>query len=285
MRFFIPAIFAFASFISPPSSAEQPPEGQTNAAAIQALTLTGEFTQGGMVIGKAPTGARLALNDKDVAIADSGEFVLGFGRDEALEHQLKLTVPDGSRHNYSIQITSREYNIQRIEGIPKKIMSPSKKNLERIRKETHLVNEARRAFSQRLDFLPGFDWPLKGPITGVYGSQRFYNGEPRRPHFGLDIAAPVGTPVVAPADGVVTLAHQDMFYSGGTLIIDHGMGISSTFIHLSKVLVETGTQIKRGDKVALVGSKGRSTGPHLDWRLNWFQVRLDPALVMKGKPQ
>lgn len=269
-------LMALLSLFTPPSFANRSPDD---------LNLQGELTQGGMVLGKVAPGTGVMLNGKAVAVAKTGDYVIGFGRDEDLSQTLALTLPSGEVRTYPLALSKRDYDIQRIEGIPKKIMSPSKENLKRIREETRQVNEARGALVERLDFLPGFDWPLKGPITGVYGSQRFYNGEPNRPHFGLDIAAPVGTPVVAPADGVVTLAHPDMFYSGGTLIIDHGMGVFSTFIHLNKVLVKKGDKLQRGQKVALVGAKGRSTGPHLDWRLNWFEVRLDPALVMKNKPQ
>ena len=134
-------------------------------------------------------------------------------------------------------------------------------------------------------FLAGFIWPLQGPITGVYGSQRILNGEPRRPHFGVDVAAPTGTPVVAPADAIVTLVHPDMYFSGGTLIMDHGHGLSSTFIHLHKVLVEEGQVVKQGDVVAEVGATGRVTGPHLDWRMNLFTVRIDPELLVPPMPQ
>ena len=136
--------------------------------------------------------------------------------------------------------------------------------------------------------LPGFaevfQWPLIGPISGVYGSQRFYNGVAGSPHFGVDIARPTGSQVSAPASGVVTLVHPDMFYSGGTLIIDHGHGISSTFIHLSEILVKEGDAIHQGQVIAKVGQTGRATGPHLDWRMNWFEERLDPQLLMGPMP-
>ena len=152
-------------------------------------------------------------------------------------------------------------------------------------KLTHtLVREARTVDDKRTDFLTGFVKPLEGPITGVYGSRRVYNGTPGNPHYGLDIAAPTGTEVFAPAPGVVTLVHRDMFYSGGTLLIDHGYGISSTFIHLSELLVEEGQQVTPSDPIARVGATGRATGPHLDWRINWFDVRLDPALVLDQFP-
>jgi len=147
-----------------------------------------------------------------------------------------------------------------------------------------LIKQARKGDSKLQDFLAGFVKPLEGPITGVYGSRRVYNGTPGRPHYGLDIAAPTGTEVYAPAPGIVRLAHDDMFYSGGTLIVDHGQGVSSTFIHLSEVIVTPGQRVEAGDLIARVGATGRATGPHLDWRINWFEVRIDPDLVLKNFP-
>ncbi|MGK0440295.1 MAG: murein DD-endopeptidase MepM/ murein hydrolase activator NlpD, partial [Pseudohongiellaceae bacterium] len=179
---------------------------------------------------------------------------------------------------------SRDYNIQRIEGISKAIMSPSDKNLKRIRDEAGQVWSARSKIKQRNDFAGEFTWPLTGPITGVYGSQRLYNNIPKRPHYGVDVAAPTGTPLSTPAPGVVTLAHKGMFYSGGTIIIDHGYGVSSTLMHLSKVLVKVGDEVKPGDIIAEVGATGRATGPHLDWRMNWYQSRIDPQLLVGAMP-
>ncbi|PIE43312.1 MAG: peptidase [Gammaproteobacteria bacterium] len=244
------------------------------------LELQGSFTQGGMLIGKTEPGNQVLLDGTAIAVSDRGQFVFGFGRDAKLSHLLDIVKPNGTKTRKTIEIEKRKYNIQRIDGIPRKMMQPSKQALKRAGTEARLVKKARNIFSTRTDFLGGFVVPVKGRITGVYGSQRIFNGEPRRPHFGIDYAAPLGTAVKAPASGVVSLVHNDMFYSGGTLIIDHGMGVSSTFIHLQKILVKPGEAIKQGDKIALVGTTGRSTGPHLDWRVNWFQVRLDPALLV-----
>ena len=148
-----------------------------------------------------------------------------------------------------------------------------------------MVKKARTIDDPRADFLSGFRWPIKGRISGVYGSQRILNGEPRRPHFGIDIAAPTGTKVGAPADGVVTMVHPDMFFSGGTMIVDHGHGLSSAFLHLSRILVEKGDRVVQGQTIAEVGSTGRSTGPHLDWRINLFDRRLDPSLLVGPMPK
>ncbi len=164
-------------------------------------------------------------------------------------------------------------------------MQPSAEDLKRIRRDARQVRQARARHIERTDFAGEFQWPLVGPVTGVYGSQRVYNGEPGRPHYGVDVAAPKGTPVTTPAPGVVTLAHPDMFYSGGTLIIDHGYGVSSTFLHLSKLLVEEGDEVAPGDIVAEVGAGGRATGAHLDWRMNWRKARIDPQLLVEPMPE
>ena len=171
--------------------------------------------------------------------------------------------------------------LQRIDGLPPKKVSPSKEDMKRIRKEYAMVRDARARDDAREDFLGGFVWPVKGRISGVYGSQRILNGQPRRPHFGVDVAAPVGTLVRAPAPGIVTLTHDDMFFSGGTLIIDHGHGLSSTFIHLNAILVKEGERVSQGDPIAEVGATGRVTGPHLDWRMNLQGARLDPQLLVE----
>ncbi|CAA0091907.1 Murein DD-endopeptidase MepM [BD1-7 clade bacterium] len=246
------------------------------------VLLDGDETQGGMMLGKAPLTAKVWVNDVLVLQDPSGRFVFGFGRDEPGSAHIKVVFEDGSAWQRVIEVKPRDYNIQYVNGIDKAIASKEKppEVWARIREEVAQVKAARKQVFHLQHYAGTFDWPLKGPITGVFGSQRVYNGEPGRPHYGLDIAAPVGTPVVAPAAGVVTLAHPDMYYSGGTLIIDHGFGISSSFLHLSEVLVEVGDTIDQGQLIAKVGAGGRSTGPHLDWRMNWFKKRLDPQLLL-----
>ena len=251
----------------------------SSAALNDDIHLRGQWTQGGMVLGVAPAGSQVELNGEPIMVSESGNFVVGFGRDEKGPATLHVS-HQGESWQQSFPISQRDYKIQDIHGISKKIMQPNPANVKRSKAEAAQVYTARQTKREGLDFLLGFKWPAKGPITGVYGSQRIYNDVPGRPHFGLDIAGPVGTPIYAPAAGVVTLTHDDMFYSGGTLIIDHGMGISSTMIHLSKILVKEGQQVKTGDLIAEMGKSGRATGPHLDWRINWFNVRLDPQLVV-----
>ena len=244
------------------------------------LQLKGEMTQGSLIRGQAPVGHQVLLNDKPLKISPDGYFVFGFGRDAKLTHQLKWLDNQGAEHTQSLQLQPRTYDIQKIEGIPSKYVSPPKEVSERIKLDNRQVGKARTLDDARTDFHQDFIWPAAGPISGVYGSQRVFNGTPKRPHFGVDVAAPTGTPVYSPANGVVTLFVADMYYSGGTMIIDHGHGVSSTFLHLSKGHVEAGTTVKQGDLVAEIGSTGRATGPHLDWRINWFKERLDPALLV-----
>ncbi len=252
---------------------------------LWALELNGAMQQGALVLGRVEPSSTVELDGEVVKVSNTGVFVIAFGRDAAELSHLKVLAANGDIEERELHIAPRAYNIQRVEGIAQSIMSPSEENLKRIRSEAAQVREARSQRLDRMDFAGQFQWPLLGPISGVYGSQRVYNGVPGRPHYGVDVAAPTGTPVSTPAPGVVTLAHQDMFYSGGTLIIDHGFGVSSTLIHLSKVLVDVGDEVVPGDIVAEVGAGGRATGPHLDWRMNWLSKRIDPQLLVPAMPE
>lgn len=258
-----------------------PPQGQ---AGQNLLSLDGASVQGGLLVGRVTPGASVYLDGNSVRVSKEGVFLVGFHRDAPQRSELVVEYPDGTREQRSVSVDRREYHIQRIDGLPPSKVTPSKKHLERIRREAAMARKARKRDDPRTDFLTGFIWPAKGPISGVYGSQRILNGQPRRPHFGVDIAVPSGTPVKAPADGLVTLAHPDMFFSGGTLILDHGHGLSSSFLHLSRILVEEGQRVRQGDIIAQVGATGRVSGAHLDWRMNLFEKRLDPELVTDPMP-
>lgn len=247
---------------------------------LNALELKGNLIQGGMVTGKLPTAKSVKLNGQSIKLGKQGQFVFGFGRDSELSHEFSWKDTSGQEHHQSFIITKRDYQIDKIEGVAKKYVSPPKSVLARTKKEALAVRKARNVLSDRLDFLETVYRPAKGRISGVYGSQRYFNGTPKRPHFGLDIANKTGTQVYSPLPGKVVFANSDLYYSGGTLIIDHGFGITSTYIHLSEVTAKIGQEISTGDKIAKIGATGRVTGPHLDWRLNWKQVRLDPELVM-----
>jgi len=247
------------------------------AAAVEIAT---EAPQGALLQGRADPGARVVVDGRSVRVSPEGLFLVGIGRDDRDPVRVAVTRVDGSHESATITPSPRDYAIQRIDGLPPSKVSPrSKKVWARIRRDGAAVKAARRTDDPRTDFVGEFIWPVVGPISGVYGSQRVLNGKPRRPHYGIDIAAPTGTPVKAPAAGVVTLAVADMFFSGGTLILDHGQGLSSSFLHLSKLLVKKGQRVEQGDPIAEVGATGRVTGAHLDWRMNLGAKRLDPGLL------
>lgn len=244
--------------------------------------LVGEMTQGSLIRGKIAPESQVKLNAKALKVAPNGEFVFGFGRDAKLTHELSWKLPGASHwESMELQLSKRSYKLDKIEGVEQKYVSPPQSVLERIRRDNTQIAVARKSFTQSLAFTEDFILPAEGRISGVYGSQRIFNGQAKRPHFGLDIANKTGTTVIAPASGIVRLVHNDMYYSGGTLILDHGYGISSTFIHLSAIHVVNGQKIKQGQTIAEIGATGRVTGPHLDWRINWFKERLDPALLVE----
>ena len=246
--------------------------------------LTEQFFQGALIIGKTAPENKVMLNGKALKVSNKGDYALGFSRDEKNNSELVIIKPDGTQEKQLLKPLKREYNIQKVTGISKKIMNPNKKAVSRVGEDNKKIGAARAIDSDLTAFADGFIAPIEGIITGVYGSQRYYNGVPKTPHYGLDYAGKTGDPVKAPADGTVLMYVPDMFYSGGTMIIDHGHGVSSTFLHLSDSYVKVGDKVSKGQLVAAVGSSGRATGPHLDWRINWFNMRLDPALVLKLKP-
>ena len=258
--------------------------GLQPAAHADSLVLEGPMVQGGLVEGLVPPWTEVVFAGEPVRVSREGDFLIGFHRDEPSRLSLELTYPDGKVEIRTLEIEKRDYDVQRIDGLPPRKVTPTEEHLQRIYAETRLIKQARKLDDDRTDYKTGFIWPTVGRISGVYGSQRILNGKSRRPHYGIDIAAPNGTPVLAPADGVVTLAHPDTYFNGGLIALDHGHGLSSWFSHLSRLLVKKGDRINRGDKIAEVGSTGRSTGPHLDWRINLFERRLDPSLLVGPMP-
>lgn len=244
------------------------------------VELVGKMEQGALIRAQVEPGTKVSLNGEAVKVTPKGDFAFGFGREAELNQELKLVYPDGLTQIMPLTISEKEYKIDRVNGISKKIMKPDPKAVERSRKDSKQVKAARAQFSEQHAFTQDFIWPLTGRISGVYGSQRVYNGKPGNPHYGVDVAAKTGTVVVAPADGIISLSVADMFYSGGTIILDHGYGVSSSFLHLSKLYVKEGESIKQGQPIAEVGATGRVTGPHLDWRVNWYQMRLDPVTIV-----
>ncbi|MDG1784129.1 MAG: M23 family metallopeptidase [Porticoccaceae bacterium] len=255
-----------------------------NDLASNGVIVPSNLVQGCLVVATVAPGYSVNYKGKPLKINDNGTFILGLGRDAGEMMRLVVVDDKGHQKEYTFPVAKRKYNIQSVEGVPQRTVTPNPEDIARIRQDSLLVRNARQGVSDRQDFLAGFIKPLEGPVTGVYGSQRVYNGTPKNPHYGVDYAAPTGTIVRAPAAGVVQLAHSDLFYSGGTLIMDHGFGLNSSFLHLSAVLVLEGQEVKQGDPIGKVGSTGRATGPHLDWRMNWLNVRIDPQLVMESLP-
>lgn len=253
----------------------------TAAAAAGALELAGPIKQGGMMVGHAPPGSAARLDGEPLRVSPQGVFVVGFDRDAAPEATLAVTLPDGSVERRTLDVVQRDYPTERIDGLAPSKVTPDEEALKRIRREQALIDRARQIDAPRTDFMASFTRPVEGRITGVFGSQRILNGKPRRPHYGVDFAASRGTPIKAPAPGSVSLAHDDMYFSGGTVIVDHGHGISSVFIHMSRIDVSVGQRVARGDILGAVGATGRATGPHLHWGVNWFDKRLDPRLLLE----
>lgn len=247
------------------------------------IAFSGALVQGGLVQGRVSPGAKVTLDGRELRVGPDGTFLLGFGRD-AEGGTLVVTYADGRQETRALAVEKRSWQIQRVDGLPQQTVTPNEEELQRIRAEAALAREARRIDSAEPLFRSGFIWPVIGPISGVYGSQRILNGEPRAPHFGVDIAAPPGTPVIATADGTVSLVHEGMLLSGKTLIVDHGYGLNSVYYHLSEITVAPGDRVRQGQTIGKVGATGRATGPHLHWGMNLFDIRLDPALLVPPMP-
>jgi len=250
----------------------------------RAVDFTGRFVQGGLVIGHVVPGSSVTVDGQAARVSDRGEFLVGLARDATGTVAIAVTVPGGSVERRDIAIEARPWDIQRIDGLPQAQVTPPETDLARIRAEAALVRAARDRDSVLTGFRGGFAWPVTGPVSGVFGSQRILNGEPRAFHNGVDVAAPTGSVVRAPAAGVVTLAHPGMFFNGKTVILDHGHGLSSVYVHMSDIAVADGQRVAQGDPLGKVGATGRATGPHLHWGVNLFDVPLDPALLVPPMP-
>jgi murein DD-endopeptidase MepM/ murein hydrolase activator NlpD len=244
-----------------------------------AVTFEGKFIQGSFILGKTDPGSEVFIDKKKVKVTTDGYFVFGLGRDRKNDVIIKI-----NEKKIIKKIFKREYKIQKIDGLDEKKVTPPEEVYERIKRENKWIEEARAIDSNLTFFKNKFTIPVQNAIiTGVYGSQRILNGKPKWPHYGLDFAADEGTKIKAMLDGTATLSEDDLFYTGGTLIFDHGHGISTLYMHMEKILVKKGQKVKQGDIIGTVGSTGRATGAHLDIRLNWFNVRLNPATVLEIK--
>lgn len=243
-------------------------------AALAETTLEGRLVQGGLVLGRAPPGAVVKLDGHPLRVDADGRFIIGFGR------EAKSALLEVGTERRELAIAPRKFDVQRIEGLPEAQVTPPPAVLERIKRENVAIAATKVRDTPERWFEKGFVWPADGPISGVYGSQRILNGQPRAPHYGLDIAAPVGAPVRASTAGIVALADPDLYFTGGTVIIDHGFGLAGVYAHLSRLDVKTGDRVEQGQGIGAVGATGRVTGAHLHWALNWFTTRLDPQLLL-----
>ena len=248
---------------------------------VSAIEFIGNFSQGNFILGKTKPNTKIIVNKTEVRVSKDGYFVFGIDRDR--KYDLVITkISNGKKEKIVKKILKRKYKIQRIDGLPENKVTPPESVYKRIKTENNRIGEARAINSELNFFKDKFIMPVDGIITGVYGSQRILNGKPKWPHYGIDIAAKQGTQIKSSATGIVTMAEDDLYYTGGTIIMDHGHGISTIYSHLENVLVSVGDKINQGDIIGTVGSTGRSTGPHLDFRINWFQTRLDPMSVLKN---
>ena len=244
-----------------------------------AVSFKGKFIQGSFILGKTEPSYEVFIDKKKVKVSPEGYFAFGLGRNRKNDVVIKI-----NEKKIVKQVFKRKYNIQKIDGLEEQKVTPPEEFYKRIKKENKWIGEARATNSDLVFFKNKFSIPVEDAIiTGVYGSQRILNGKPKWPHYGLDFAADEGTKIKAMLDGVVTLVEPDLFYTGGTLIFDHGHGISTLYMHMEKISVRKGQKVKQGDIIGTVGSTGRATGAHLDVRLNWFNVRLDPATVLDIK--
>ena len=248
------------------------------------LRLDGPLVQGGLVTGHTEPGALVTVDGRNLRVSGRGKFLIGFGRDAKPMAALHIRHPDASETRETLRVKQREYAVQRIDGLPSRQVTPKPEDLARIRNDNAKIAGVRRQDTPGADFVSGFQWPAMGPISGVFGAQRILNGNPKNPHNGVDVAAPSGSPVTAAADGTVALVHRDMFYTGKTVMIDHGHGLSSVYVHMDKILVSEGQRVTKGAPIGAVGKTGRVTGPHLHWGISLFDVHLDPSLLVGPMP-
>ena len=247
---------------------------------LTASEFFGKFEQGSFILGKTNPNSKVKIDNKNIRVSKDGYFAFGFDRDRKNNVVIKI-IKSGNLKTIEKKVFKRNYKIQRIDGLPPKQVTPPPEVYERIKKDNILIGKARSIDTSYDFFKDKFIYPInKYIVTGIYGSQRILNGKPRRPHYGIDFHAPEGTPVKAMMDGEITLAENDMYFTGGTIIFDHGHGISTLYMHMKDINVIVGQKVKQGQIVGTLGQSGRATGPHLDIRLNWFDVKLDPASIL-----
>lgn len=243
--------------------------------AAAAFTLDAPVEQGRLIRGQTSPGAKILLDGKPLPVSAAGAFVFGLARDA--KGSITLTengVPT------DLPIAAKAWDIQKIDGLPPAKVNPDPEGMKRIQAEAAQLKTVRALVSDLTGFAEAFQWPADGRISGIYGSQRILNGEPRAPHLGLDIAGPTGTAIRAPASGKIVLAEPDLFFTGRTVILDHGQGVASIFAHMSASSVTVGQVIQAGQEIGRVGATGRVTGPHLHWGVYWGSVTVDPRPLL-----
>ncbi|NDK37625.1 M23 family peptidase [Pseudoxanthomonas gei] len=276
----LPLAWALLALATVPALAQQ----TATSPASQPAVFPASVSQGALVFGKVPPGSKVRYAGRELRVSGYGTVVFGVGRDERGPLVVDIVRPDGMRDTAQVAVIPRDWPVEHVNGVPPKTVNPPPAIAERIKREQALVTAARNRDDDRTDFAKPFVWPVQGRISGRFGNGRVYNGQPGAGHSGMDIAAATGTPVKAPAAGVVTFAAPDLYLTGGTLLLDHGFGVSSNFLHLSRIDVKVGDRVEQGQVIAAVGATGRATGPHLHWGMSWLDVRIDPLLVLeRGK--
>lgn len=248
------------------------------------IALSGRLEQGGIAVGTVEAGTTVELDGRAVSVSDTGRFVFGLDRDAKSSATLVLRYADGAETTQVLSIAPRDWQIERVDGLPQNTVTPNPETVKRIRAEGGMIVAARNRTEPIPFFETGFLQPAQGRISGVFGSQRILNGQPRSPHSGLDIAGPTGTPILATADGIVSLVHDGMVLTGKTVMIDHGFGLDSVYIHMSEIKVEQGQTVRQGDPIGAIGMTGRTNGPHLHFGISWYGAKLDPQTVMAALP-
>ncbi|MGH8079651.1 MAG: M23 family metallopeptidase [Lysobacter sp.] len=277
---FLPSLLPLHAQTPAPVTAAAPADGR--------IVFPPSVAQGGLVIGKVPAGSIVRYGDRQLRTTAYGTVVFGVGRDASGPLTVRIELPSGPAQTANIAVAPRDFPTEYIQGVPPKTVNPPPEIAARIEREQAQVTAARARDDDRADFAQAFIWPVQGRISGRFGNQRVYNGQKGSGHSGMDIAAPSGTAIKAPAAGVITFAAPDLYLTGGTVLLDHGHGVSSNFLHLSRIDVKVGDRVTQGQTLGAVGATGRATGPHLHWGMNWFDVRVDPLLVLEraqaGKP-
>lgn len=253
-------------------------------AAADPLKLEGNALQGALMLGHAEPGSKVWQDGRRVRVAPDGRFLVGIPYNAGPFTEIKVERPTGEIGATSLPVTARRYEVEKIDNLPPAQVTPDAETMRRIAVERVELERALTAITDTPMFAKPFRWPVTGIVTGTYGSSRILNGEPRSPHLGVDIAGDAETPILAPTDGVVAFV-ADQFFTGNTVVIDHGYGLTSLYAHLARVDVRPGEHVAQGQVIGLMGATGRATAPNLHWGVDLDGVALDPALLAGPIPK